>query len=120
MTKEEKIDSVLGKGTTVNGDININGSTKIDGTVKGNVSVKDCLILGQDSTIKGSIRCKTAIIGGRIEGNINVKELVEFQSGANMLGDVICRGLIVQEGVFFEGNCKMSQKTEEKKTEGKQ
>ncbi len=114
MTKEGKIDSVIGKGTAINGDINVNGSTKIDGTVKGNVSVKECLILGQDALIKGGIHCKSAIIGGRIEGNINVKELVEFQSGAKMLGDVVCRGLIVEEGVFFEGNCKMSQRTEEK------
>jgi cytoskeletal protein CcmA (bactofilin family) len=31
-----------------------------------------------------------------------------------MLGDIVCKGIIIQAGVFFEGNCQMSQKTKEK------
>ncbi len=113
MADDGKIDSVVGKGTVINGDIEVSGSTKIDGTVNGSISVKDSLIIGKGSVVKGDVRCKSAIIGGKIEGNIVAQEVVEFQSSAQMLGDVICKGLIVQEGVFFEGNCKMSQKTKE-------
>jgi cytoskeletal protein CcmA (bactofilin family) len=112
--KEGKIDSVIGKGTAVKGDIKIDGSTKIDGSIEGNVVVQDSIILGRGSFVKGNVRCKSAIIGGKIEGNITSREIAEFQSGAEMLGDVICKGLVVQENVFFEGNVRMSQKTKEK------
>lgn len=114
MANEGKIDSVVGHGTVLNGDIAVNGSIKIDGKVEGSVSIKESLILGKGSVVKGNIQCKAAIIGGRIEGNITAQELVEFQSSAEMFGDVTCKGLIVQEGVVFEGNCKMSQKTKDK------
>jgi cytoskeletal protein CcmA (bactofilin family) len=114
MADDSKIDSVVGKGTVIDGNLRVNGSTKIDGTVKGSVNAKQTLIVGKDSLIKGDVVCRSAIIGGTVEGNLNVQEIVEFQSGARMLGDIMCKGLIVQEGVFFEGNCRMSQKPKEK------
>jgi cytoskeletal protein CcmA (bactofilin family) len=97
MADEGKIDSVVGHGTVLKGDIAVNGSIKIDGKVEGSVSIKDSLIVGKGSVVKGDIQCKSAIVGGRIEGNITAQELVEFQ-----------------EGVVFEGNCKMSQKAKDK------
>ncbi len=114
MADEGKIDSVVGHGTVLSGDITVNGSIKIDGKVEGSVTVKDSLIIGKGSHVKGNVQCKSAIIGGRIDGNIAAQELVEFQSSAEMFGDVVCKGLIVQEGVFFEGNCKMSKQSKEK------
>jgi cytoskeletal protein CcmA (bactofilin family) len=114
MANEGQIDSVIGKQTLINGDVNVKGSTKIDGSVNGSVTVKENLIIGKDATVQGDIHCKSAIIGGRIEGNITAEELIEFQSSAHMLGDVVCKGLTVEQGVFFEGNCRMSQKAKEK------
>jgi len=114
MEKDEKIDSVIGKKTVITGNINIEGSAKIDGTIQGNISTKESLILGKGAAIKGNIECKSAIIGGRIEGNINVEDILELQSGTHFLGDIVCRGLIIKEGVLFEGNCQMPQKSKDK------
>lgn len=114
MANEGKIDSVIGKGTAIKGDVKVNGSTKIDGGIDGSVHAKESLIIGKGARIKGDIRCKSAIIGGRIEGNIQVQEIVEFQSGAEILGDIICGGIVIQAGVFFEGHCSMQQKVKEK------
>ena len=113
MAAESRIDSVIGKDTVIEGDIKVDGSTKIDGSINGNIMVKDALILGKTCNIKGNIACKSAIIGGIIEGNVNVQELLEFQSGAHILGDITCKALIVQQGVIFDGNCRMSAKTKE-------
>lgn len=114
MDKEGKLDTIIGKDTVINGNLKINGSVKIDGTLMGDIEVKENLFTGQGSYIKGNITCKFAIIGGKIEGNINATEVLEFQSGAQMLGDLTCKGLIIHQGVFFDGNCRMSQKTKEK------
>lgn len=114
MANEGKIDSVIGKGTTITGDIKVNGSTKIDGSVNGSVNAKESLIVGKGSRIKGDIKCKSAIIGGKVEGNIQVQDVVEFQGGAEMYGDIVCGGIIIETGVFFEGHCSMQQKGKEK------
>jgi len=110
MAQEGKIDSVIGKSTIISGDIKVTGSTKVDGTVKGSITAKDSVIVGQDANIKGNVSCRNAIVGGKVEGNITVQEIVEFQSGAKMLGDIVCKGIIIQQGVFFDGNCSMSQR----------
>jgi len=117
MAQEGKIDSVIGKSTVIDGDIKVSGSTKIDGKIRGNVTIKDSLIVGHDAIIKGNISCKNAIVGGSIEGNITVQDLIEFQSGAKMYGDIVCKGIIIQQGVFFEGNCSMTHKEKEKDKE---
>ena len=114
MDKEDKIDSIIGKSTTINGDIKVNGSVKVDGKVEGNIHTKESALIGKESTIKVNVNCRSAIIGGRIQGNVTAQEIIEFQSGAQMSGDVICKGLIVEKGVFFEGNCRMSQEIKEK------
>lgn len=114
MNKEDKIDSVIGKSTSIDGDVKVNGSIKVDGKVEGNIHSKESALIGKDSTVKGNISCRSAVIGGKIQGNINAQEVIEFQGGAEMYGDIICKGLIVEKGVFFDGNCRMSQETKEK------
>jgi cytoskeletal protein CcmA (bactofilin family) len=114
MNKEDKIDSVIGKSTSIDGDIKVNGSIKVDGKVEGNIHSKESALIGKDSAVKGNIGCRSAVIGGKVQGNINAQEVIEFQSGAEMYGDIICKGLIVEKGVFFDGNCRMSQETKEK------
>jgi len=114
MEKDDKIDSVIGKKTVIKGSINVEGSVKIDGTIEGNISTNESVILGKDSAVKGNIECKSAIIGGRVEGNVNVQDVLELQSGTHLSGDIVCCGLIIKEGVFFEGNCQMSQKSKDK------
>jgi cytoskeletal protein CcmA (bactofilin family) len=115
MDKEDKIDSIIGKKTVINGDVKIEGATKIDGIVEGNITAKESLIIGKDAVVKGTINCKAAIIGGNIEGNIIAQEIIELQTGARLSGDIVCKGIVIKDGVFFEGNCRMSQKTKESK-----
>jgi len=115
MEAEGKIDSLIGKETVIKGDIKTNGSAKIDGSVEGSILVKDSVFIGKGASVKGNVNCKNGVIGGKIEGNIDAQEMIEFQNGAQMFGDIVCKGLIIQEGVFFEGNCRMSQKVKEAK-----
>lgn len=114
MDIEGKIDTIIGKESVINGDLKSDSSVKIDGSIIGNVVIKEGAIIGRGAAIKGNLTCKTAIIGGKIEGNVEAQELLEFQPAAEMVGDIVCKGLIIQNGVFFEGNCHMATKTREK------
>jgi cytoskeletal protein CcmA (bactofilin family) len=114
MEKEGKIDTLIGKDTVIKGDLQSTGSVKIDGQIEGNTRVKESIVIGKDAIVKGNSACRNAVVGGKIEGNIEAQEILEYQSGAQMIGDIICKGLIVQEGVIFDGNCRMVQKPKEK------
>ena len=105
------ITNIIGKGTSINGKVKVLGSIHVDGTIDGNVDVSESLIIGKSGKIKGEIHTKDCLIGGKVDGNISSDERVEFQSGASLKGDIRCKRLIIEEGVQFDGNCIMSEKT---------
>jgi hypothetical protein len=59
MANDGKIDSVVGKGTVIDGDIKVKGSIKIDGTIKGSVTVKEKVMskFRKSSNFKAVLKC---------------------------------------------------------------
>jgi cytoskeletal protein CcmA (bactofilin family) len=105
-----RLDTFVGKSTTLKGNIIIQGSIRIDGQIDGDIEVSETLICGNESFIKGNVICKSAVIAGRIEGNINAQTVVELQSGANVLGDITCASLVIDKNCYFDGKCNMQGK----------
>lgn len=110
--KEQRagITNIIGKGTIVNGKFKVAGSIHIDGTIEGNVEVTESLIIGKSGKVRGEVIAKNCVIGGKVEGSLFTEEKAEFQSGAILHGDIKCKRLVIEEGVVFDGNCKMSEK----------
>jgi cytoskeletal protein CcmA (bactofilin family) len=57
--------------------------------------------------VRGSCKVKNAIIGGQLFGNVTAENKIELQSGSHVEGDLKTKRLVIDEGVFFEGNCSM-------------
>jgi cytoskeletal protein CcmA (bactofilin family) len=113
---EGKMNSIIGKGCKINGTVEVHdGTLRIDGEFEGNINCPDTLVIGKDGRVKAEIRVKSAVIGGSVVGNIDAKEKIELQAGSRVEGDIKTARLVIDEGVFFEGNCKMSP---ESKSEG--
>jgi len=109
MTGEGKMNSIIGKGCKVNGTVEVNeGTIRIDGQFEGTVNCPDTLVIGKDGIVKAEIKVKSAVIGGKLIGNIDAREKIELQAGSHVEGDIKTRRLVIDEGVFFEGSCKMS------------
>ncbi len=106
---EGKMNSIIGQGCKINGTIDVReGTLRIDGEFEGNINCPDTLIVGKGGRLKADIKVKNAVIGGTIVGNIDAREKVELQSGSRVEGDIKTSRLVIDEGVFFEGACKMS------------
>jgi cytoskeletal protein CcmA (bactofilin family) len=106
---EGKMNSIIGKGCKINGTITVSeGTLRIDGEFEGTVTVPDTLVIGKDGHVKATIKVKSAVVGGTVVGNIDAKEKIELQAGSRLEGDIKTTRLVIDEGVFFEGNCKMS------------
>ncbi len=109
MTGESKMNSIIGKGCKINGTAEVqDGTLRIDGEFEGTITCPETLIIGKDGRVKADIKVKNAVVGGRLTGNIDAKEKVELQAGSRVEGDIRTRRLVIDEGVFFEGACKMS------------
>ena len=105
--QEGRINSILGKGCKFKGTIEVEGTLRIDAEFEGVVNCPDTLVVGKTGVVKAEINVKNAIVGGKVIGNINATNKIELQSGSHIEGDIHTHRLVIDEGVFFEGSCKM-------------
>jgi cytoskeletal protein CcmA (bactofilin family) len=104
---EQKNNSVFGKGSRMNGTLKCEGGLRIDGEFEGTIEGSSTLVVGKEGNVRANVKVKHAVIGGRFEGNILATNKVELHSGCEMLGEVETPSLVIEEGVVFEGSCKM-------------
>ncbi|UCH83888.1 MAG: polymer-forming cytoskeletal protein [Candidatus Latescibacterota bacterium] len=104
---EGSLNSILGPGCKVKGNIELQGTIRIDGEFEGDIKCPDTLIIGKSGVVKANVDVKNAVIGGKMLGNIQANNKIELQTGSHVEGDIQTARLVIDEGVFFEGTCKM-------------
>ena len=100
--------NLIGPGTEITGDIKCNGDVRIDGMLKGNLSTKGKVVIGETGMAKGEVICKNADISGKMEGKVSVSELLSLKPSSIITGDIITSRLAIEPGAKFTGNCNMS------------
>ncbi len=99
--------SILAQGCRFEGKVEVKGTFRIEGEFKGTIETPENLIIGKTGVVHASVKVKNAMIGGQLFGNINAENKIELQSGSHVEGDIRTKRLVIDEGVFFEGNCSM-------------
>ena len=99
--------SIIGKGTSVEGNIETSGNISVEGEVKGNVVSKSKVALGPSSYVEGKVLANNAIIAGEIQGSVEISELLTLKPTAVIHGDIMTNKLIVESGATFNGSCRM-------------
>ncbi len=102
-----RIDSLVGHGTVVDGDLSFTGGLRVDGWVKGNVRSTGgepaTLVLSEKARIEGEIHVSHALINGAVLGPVHATEYLELQVHAKVQGDVHYRSLEIQVGAVVQG-----------------
>ena len=99
--------NIIGKGTTITGDIETFGNIRIDGKLYGGIKSKSKVALGQGSLVEGNISAQNAEIEGEIKGTLEITDVLTLHPTAIVNGDIITGKLVVQAGAKFNGACKM-------------
>ena len=99
------INTIIGKGSSITGNLKINGFVRLDGDIDGNLETDGNIIIGDSARIKGDVRAKAVIVGGIVVGNILAQESVKLLSNSAVLGDVISRKVQVEDKATFHGHC---------------
>jgi len=100
--------NLIGTGTTIEGNIVSNGDIRIDGSLKGNLTTKGKVIVGDTGKVSGEVNCKNFEVEGSIDGKIIVSELLSLRSKSKILGDITTSKLAIEPGAVFTGKCDMS------------
>lgn len=104
---QNRIDSLIGAGTKITGDVQFTGGLRIDGEVEGNVVAApgkpSTLVLSEQARVKGEVNVTHLVVNGEITGPVHVGEYLELQSKARVTGDVHYKTLEIQLGAIVEG-----------------
>jgi len=104
---EGKLDTIIGKGTKIEGTVKVEGATRVDGIIYGKLESNDVVTIGPDGEIKAEVKAKSIIVGGKVEGNLEATDKIELQSKAELHGDLISRSLLIEHGAIFHGSSNM-------------
>jgi len=109
MSEEELSNSsnIIGKGTTVEGNLESFGNIRVEGRIIGSIKSKSKVALGQSSYVEGDILAQNAELSGEVSGKVEVSELLILKATAVIAGDIITNKFIVESGATFNGSCKM-------------
>lgn len=112
--------NIIGKTTSITGDVSSEGDFRIDGNLEGTIKTKGRVVIGKEGNVKGKIICTEADIEGNFSGNLQVSSLLTLKSTANIFGDVVVEKLSVEPGARFNASCTMKGFVKELKSNEQQ
>ena len=99
------INTLIGSGSSISGDVKINGFVRVDGDIKGNLETDGNVIIGDNARLQGNLTAKSVIVGGIILGDVTVTESVKLLTNSIVIGDIISRKLQIDNDALFQGHC---------------
>ena len=110
--RDSLVNSIIGAGSAVGGDIDVDGFLRIDGDVRGSVRVTGKLVVGATGRVDASIRAKSAIIGGKVKGDVYVSERLRILTGGMVIGNVFSPRFEAEEGTVVHGDVAVTGRPE--------
>jgi cytoskeletal protein CcmA (bactofilin family) len=101
------LSAFIDEASEIEGKYSFSGTVMLNGKFKGEISSKDTLIIGEKGMVHATIHAGIVLISGEVIGNVLATERVELRGSARVFGDVEAPVVIVEEGVHFEGHCRM-------------
>lgn len=87
-----QIDTLIGAGTRIAGDIEFSGGLHVDGCVQGNVVARPgaaaTLSISDSGSIEGSVSAPHVLLNGSVQGDIVAERRVELGGTAKIAGNV--------------------------------
>jgi len=99
--------TLLGKGSRVEGKLTFDGNVQVDGQVDGEIQAQETVTIGESAVVSAQVIANTIIIKGKVSGDVTARKRVELRAPARLLGNIVTPSLVIQEGVVFEGHCTM-------------
>lgn len=105
--------NIIGKNTSITGDVSSEGDFRIDGIVEGTIKTSGRVVIGQSGSVNGKVFCNNADVEGKFSGELSVNSLLTLKSTAKISGEVVIGKLSVEPGAEFNATCAMKGSVKE-------
>ena len=106
------INTIIGPGTSVSGDIVSVGFTRVDGNVLGDVKAKGRVVIGERARMKSNVSGTSVTVGGVVFGNVLASERLIVLATGLVMGDIITRRIQADEGCLIHGRVRICRTDE--------
>lgn len=104
---QSRIDTLIGAGTTITGDVVFSGGLRLDGEIRGNVKAtgeqQGTLVVSEHARIEGEVSVAHMVINGTVIGPIVATGSLELQAKARVTGDVQYSSIEMHLGAVIQG-----------------
>jgi cytoskeletal protein CcmA (bactofilin family) len=107
VSSRKKLTAFLDEGSEIEGKYTFSGTVLLNGKFQGEIASPDTLIIGERGVVNATVRAGTLVVNGELVGDVHASERVELTGRARVFGDLESPVLVLEEGVIFEGRCRM-------------
>ena len=106
-TAHGSIDSLIGVGTRIDGNVVFSGGLRVDGQVHGSISSENgeqgTVVISEKASVEGAISVGHVVINGTVVGPVFAGESLELLPAARVTGDVEYHQIEMQQGAVIQG-----------------
>ena len=105
----EDLNGFLDDGTEFAGELRFRDTLRVDGRASGKIVSDNTLIVGETGQVDAEIDCGVVSIRGRVTGTVRGRQRIELLSGCRVQATLVSPKLVVEDGAFFQGDCRMGE-----------
>ena len=104
---QNSIDSLIGAGARIEGNMTFTGGLRVDGEILGNICTEPgqpgTLVISELARVEGEISVGHVVINGTVVGPVFADESLELLPKARVTGDLEYRRIEMQQGAIVQG-----------------
>ena len=101
------VETTIGAGTCVRGDLAGPGGFRVDGSVEGAIDADGPVVVGQGGSVEGGIRGRDVVVLGRVRGDVHASGHLEIGPKGQICGDITVHSMRMHKGGVFRGTSSM-------------
>jgi cytoskeletal protein CcmA (bactofilin family) len=119
----DKLSTIIGPGTQIEGGLRASDDVQVHGKVGGSIVGEAAVLLAAGAVVSGDVTGAEVTIGCALRHAVHASRSVHLLSTAEVYGDVTAPRIVIDDGAVLEGNVKITrlekkapaEKTEERR-----
>jgi cytoskeletal protein CcmA (bactofilin family) len=107
MAAEMEAGGVIGKETTIRGEVTGRADLRVEGKVEGTVRLEAELIVGEGGTVAAEVDTAAMTVEGRFDGKAACSDVVTLRPGSRSTGTLTAPRVVIEEDALFDGTLDM-------------
>jgi cytoskeletal protein CcmA (bactofilin family) len=94
--------NIIGKKTTIKGDLFLTGRSSVEGNIEGNIFCEDDsqIIIEKEAIVMGNVNAYNVEIFGKVTGEIIAKGTLSLKPGSSVEGKIRSERLVIYPGAI--------------------